>query len=75
MLKRITLKAIEKEIGNTEMIPHIGKHQAFLMVYGAAEWLGDKALAKGTRITEVEYPSRVQMERLAKEILLWAYKG
>lgn len=75
MLKRITLKAIEKEIGNTEMIPHIGKHQAFLMVYGTAEWLADRALTKGTRVTEVEYPSRVQLERLAKKILLWAHKG
>ncbi len=71
MLKTITLKMVSEEIGASPKrppLPSLTKQQMFLLVYGAAEWLGDEWLAKG-RVDEVQLPSNAALKKLAAQLV------
>jgi hypothetical protein len=66
MIKRITIAAIKRELG-LEELPSLHPHQAFLLVYGAAEWISVQAL-KDRKCHGTDRPSIADMRKLSKLI-------
>lgn len=72
--KRITLKAIESEIGPTDFIKATPQ-QAFLLVLGTERYLMDTALAPSTPYDEVVGQSNAALRKLAKKLFGWQSRG